>query len=82
MTASQDALKKVEVVRKASEHSLEEALVKVEQSLKQAAEESIPRIVTQKIIASRQFLVYSIIMLVISVVAAVCMSIGLSYLVR
>ena len=82
MVASQDALKKAEVARKASSDTLEEALVKVEQAILEAAEESIPQTVVKKIIASRQFLTFSIMMLVISVLAAVCISLGLSILIR
>ena len=82
VSASQDALKKAEVARKASSDTLEEALERVEQKLIEATEESIPRSVLRKIIASRQFLMFSLIMLIMSVMAAVCISIGLSLLLQ
>jgi len=82
IAASQEALRKAEVVRKASENTLEEALVKAEQAIVRAAEESIPTIVLRKLIASRHFLIFSIMMLVVAVVAAVTLSLGLSYLIR
>jgi len=82
VAASQDALKKAEVVRKASTDTLEEALVKVEQTLISATEDSIPKSVLSKIIKSRQFLFFSLIMLIVSVMAAVCISLGLGILLR
>jgi hypothetical protein len=79
--ASQDALQKAEVAWKASEDTLAEALVKAEQVVDKATEEVIPGIVLKKILASKEFLFFSVMMLVVSVVAAVSISVGLSLLV-
>ena len=82
MTASQEATKKAEEVKKASEKVVAEAIVKAEKAVEAAAEEDIPKIVIRRILASREFLVYSLIVLLVSVMAAVCISLGLSLLGR
>ena len=82
VTASQDALKKAGVARKATSDTLEEALARVEQTIITATEDSIPKSVVRKIISSRQFLFFTLIMMIMSVMAAVCISLGLSHLIR
>jgi hypothetical protein len=80
--SSQDALKKAEGVRRSTEHTLEVALVKVEENMRVAAEETIPKIVARKLVQSRQFGVYSILVLFVLITIAICISVGLSYLVK
>ena len=75
-------MKKAEVAWKASEETLAEAVVKAEKVVETATEEVIPEIVLRKIIASREFLGFSVMMLIVSVMAAVSISLGLGLLVR
>jgi hypothetical protein len=56
--------------------------VKAEKAIEAAAEEDIPKIVIRRILASREFLVYSLIVLLASIMATICISLGLSLLGR
>ena len=75
-------MKKAEEIKKVSEEIITEAVVKAEQAIEAAAEEDIPRIVIRRILSSRKFLAYLLVTLLVSVMAAVCIGLGLSLLGR